>query len=438
MKSYHRSILFLLFCASFLLIGALLLFYAQGYRYHFAKQRIELTGQITIETMPKGARVLLDGKAPLSLQQKITNQSEVHTPVRLQNILSGQYTVTIEKEGYHALEKRVTVTPGRSFLITGVQLVKKGTPIRLSAVKNIKDIAVIANGVIMYWTSGEVFQFDRRTEKNRPLFKSHQPIERVHPSPNGRRHLVKTSKDWWMIDEKAKARQVFTTESYDDITWGEDDSTLFARSDAVVYRLNSDGQRVVKMKQETKELFFGSSLWALSSIKSDRLVSLNPLSGKKIKEIKLPSSAKRIIGEDRQRLLLELVGENVLLLNTENGQSALVEGSTTASWLGRSTLLGWSDFELSLYHLNNEQAERELITREGREIKQVLALPNHDWLAVLSKDGSLKLYERSSRTSPRNAFNLVQDGITVSSVAVLGKELLISNESGLFTLKIVD
>ena len=87
MPLLFRRILFSIFVLLFAVSAAALLFYANGYRYHTGKRIVEKTGKLIVETEPRGARVLFNGRE-VALSR---------TPLTLSSILSGEYEVTIEK-----------------------------------------------------------------------------------------------------------------------------------------------------------------------------------------------------------------------------------------------------------------------------------------------------------------------------------------------------
>lgn len=71
--------------------------YAIGWRYNTATNKLEKVSAISISTQPDKATVTVDGR-----------QNERLTPLSLNNLLAGVYTITISKNGYYSWEKEIT------------------------------------------------------------------------------------------------------------------------------------------------------------------------------------------------------------------------------------------------------------------------------------------------------------------------------------------
>lgn len=97
-----KNVLLLLgyLAAAVVIVGGtvLLVAYGEGYRYDLKTQSIVRNGLILVDSAPGGARVTLDGKA--------TKRS---TPYR-KSIITGSYTLKLERQGYRTWERRFDVT----------------------------------------------------------------------------------------------------------------------------------------------------------------------------------------------------------------------------------------------------------------------------------------------------------------------------------------
>ena len=97
-----RRFLYLSFFAIFFIVGAALLFHLQGYRYNQDKGRIEQTGAIVVESIPKGALVTVNDK----------EQSRL-TPAAIQSLAAGDYNVSVHLDGYQDWRKVLGVRSSR-------------------------------------------------------------------------------------------------------------------------------------------------------------------------------------------------------------------------------------------------------------------------------------------------------------------------------------
>ncbi len=116
-----RNILFVFFVILFFVSAVALVLYASGYRYHFSKKSFEKTGQIIVETEPRGALLLING-APA---KRDFSQEALRTPTTVSYLLSGDYDISIEKEGFYPVSRTVSIAPGKTAILNDVVLIKK-------------------------------------------------------------------------------------------------------------------------------------------------------------------------------------------------------------------------------------------------------------------------------------------------------------------------
>lgn len=97
MPTAGRKVFFFLFVVGFLIIAPIIVFYTAGYRYSFGAGRFVQTGILSVTSVPKDARILLD--------DQVINQK---TPAIVKNILPGEHIARIEKDGYLPWLKRLS------------------------------------------------------------------------------------------------------------------------------------------------------------------------------------------------------------------------------------------------------------------------------------------------------------------------------------------
>ncbi|EKE06584.1 MAG: hypothetical protein ACD_18C00320G0002 [uncultured bacterium] len=113
--------------SSFFIISPLLIAYGSGYRYDFTKHRIQKTGVLNINILPKDAEIFLNGE---KLKEKI--------PFNL-SLYPDTYLLTITKDGYKTWEKNISVISTKTTYINYFQLLKDqaSLPVELSDIKEI-------------------------------------------------------------------------------------------------------------------------------------------------------------------------------------------------------------------------------------------------------------------------------------------------------------
>jgi hypothetical protein len=100
-----RRFIFLSLIALFLVAGAGLVFYAQGWRLDWKTLAPVRVGGIYIRTFPAEARIFLDGK-------EVRNQAGlIQSGTFIQNLFPKSYRLTVTMPGFQTLERNVAVKP---------------------------------------------------------------------------------------------------------------------------------------------------------------------------------------------------------------------------------------------------------------------------------------------------------------------------------------
>lgn len=112
MSRFLRRIIYIFFVLLFLASVPVVLLYTAGYKYNFKKWRLERTGVLFLESIPRGAEILLNSK---KLRQ---------TPARLPALLPGDYQIKIQKLGYLSWQKTLPVLSGQTTFANTIFLSK--------------------------------------------------------------------------------------------------------------------------------------------------------------------------------------------------------------------------------------------------------------------------------------------------------------------------
>lgn len=122
MQLYIRRILLIASYVAFAIIAPLIVLYAMGYRG-------KLIGVVLIEAYPKKAAVQVNGKMYGTLPRSIPN------------LIPGQATIRVTKDGYAPWEKRIEIQPGTATDLRSIKLIPS-TPDRDSIVHNSRVFAL--------------------------------------------------------------------------------------------------------------------------------------------------------------------------------------------------------------------------------------------------------------------------------------------------------
>ncbi len=131
MKNRTRHIFFYLAIAIFVVFAPTLALYSLGYRFDWRAKAIRKVGMIIIEVQPKEAKVYLNNKF-------VAKQS----PIKIKNLLPGDYTVRVEQDGFFVWEKKLSVKSQEVNWANHVFLVKKEWPEEILTKKSSKYFSI--------------------------------------------------------------------------------------------------------------------------------------------------------------------------------------------------------------------------------------------------------------------------------------------------------
>lgn len=100
-----RRTIFYVLVGLFFVIGAIVLLYADGWRWDFSTWRAEKVGAILVRSFPQGAQITLDGK-PIANQSGILSQSTL-----ISGLLPRTYNLALTEGGYLDWHENAGVLP---------------------------------------------------------------------------------------------------------------------------------------------------------------------------------------------------------------------------------------------------------------------------------------------------------------------------------------
>ena len=102
MTKKTRTIILIICVALFLVVSPILIMYSMGYRYDFKNLKITATGGIYIRTFPTADQISIDSA-------KSQKPGMFSNSVFTQNLLPGDHSVLIKKDGYYDYNKTLPV-----------------------------------------------------------------------------------------------------------------------------------------------------------------------------------------------------------------------------------------------------------------------------------------------------------------------------------------
>ena len=127
MNSKVKNGLFLLFIFLFVIITGLTWLSASGYKFNLSwpikwNRVLEKTGMLNLSTLPKGAYIYLDDRPQKNTGFSILKKDLLTTPIKIRNLLPGDYLLRLEKTNYWPLEKKVRIESGQTTFLEDINL----------------------------------------------------------------------------------------------------------------------------------------------------------------------------------------------------------------------------------------------------------------------------------------------------------------------------
>lgn len=143
LKSRHYLFIISLFL--FIVLTIYISLYATGYRLNLTwplnfSQLLQKTGMLILATKPEEATVNLEKIGDQSLfggKNKLTEKN-YKTPVKIKDLLPGEYELKLELTGYWPYSKNINIYPGESTYVEDINLFKKDVPLKITDAKTQK------------------------------------------------------------------------------------------------------------------------------------------------------------------------------------------------------------------------------------------------------------------------------------------------------------
>jgi hypothetical protein len=458
-----RRIIYLSFITIFLLIGAILMVYANGYRGNIKKWEIDKVGVLFLTSKQSNISLYLDDKLQT---EKIQNGN-----LSLRNILPGEYLVRAEKENHLPWQKKLVISSGRTTFTEDIVLFQKSLPTRLASGAISQFNLSSDRQKIVYSIAKEdatdVLLIDLKTKKSSLLYQSQKndTLEINDWSPSGEKIIInikKGGKNNYLVlnttnpDEvlflsgfkKAGAEgdthEKFIGWGFNEVGW-QNKNNLYGLIANQLYEINLEKKEVspiaeLKIGSNDKindYLIDGQDIYYL---KTDELNSyIVKIDNQTIFQIKLekspnyefiPNNEKFLIILDKQREVLQIITktnfENIAL-EAANKKLIINLSAKGAFWRPNSDeLLYYNDYEIIIF--NPRTNEKQIVGRYGEKIKTAAWHSTFQYIIVLldNKILALEIYGRD-----KNIFDLAElpnaDNFEIND---LGTKLFIFSTTG--------
>lgn len=405
-----RQLIFVVLAAIFVIAAPAVMFYAAGYRYNFDKNSVEKTGALVLDSAPAKAGITLNNR----------NTGRV-TPASFNHLLPDDYLIRMEKDGYHAWEKTLSVVSGRTTFATNVLFFRNASP-QIAVQNKIQKIVVSPkNDAAIFTTSetaakaDELWLWDMKTDP-KLKFKPKTKIDDFAWSATGNNILIKTktgavSKFYFITKDGTEAVSVsaMTGKDWRYLAWSADNDSILTGitlSGSAVYKINLSDKSLKKIGSGYTAVWEeNSKLFALlPGAKNLKLLEIFENTKKQPVEIAVLKKGNYNFIKSRPGLLtvLDTKTPQLYVIDPKLNNAVLIEEKASlTAWSPSWRYLLLSDgFELNIFE--PEKNEIKFITRYGTYIKKALWINSEEHLLLEFNDSvwGIEIDSRDNRYSP--------------------------------------
>ncbi|PIY97302.1 MAG: hypothetical protein COY66_00185 [Candidatus Kerfeldbacteria bacterium CG_4_10_14_0_8_um_filter_42_10] len=416
MELKYRRIYAYSVIAIFVIIAPILILYTKGYRYDFKKNQIVKTGVLNIDSNPRDASIVLNGKLVKKKTQAV-----------VKNLPPQEYQIAIEKDGYYAWEKELPVFPNQATLTNRITLFKKNTPALLSE-ENVSQFKVSPDySLIAYLAKNEK---ERLVLVVKRLSDSHEIARLPLAKAAGYSISFSENQNYLFLhnkqDDKNEYQIVFLKSNQLPLPLSEISNLDFSKIKApiennIIYGLSNGKLYEMDLSRNSSRLLIDDSiqdftvtsknLYYIHHANEKCLAKKANLNGKfEIQELLTvackenyfldngPNNFLTFLDNNHHLFLIEIQGE--LSLNLKQLDQNVMGFNWSAD---QKKLLLYNEFEI--WVLDTETEEQELLIRSSEKIENAVWNYDSEWI-VLYQSGTIKAIELDGRDK-RNIIDLV-------------------------------
>ena len=436
MTKKTRDWLFRFFVFLFVVITIILSLYATGYRFNLSwplrfDRMLLKTGTLALDTKPKGAKVTITSETKISsVFSLFGSKTEQTTPVKIKNLLPGEYTISFTLDNYWPYQKKLRVNPEQTTFLENVILFRKGLPLNVSLAAA-QDIFYSPTGRYA-WLQNDKTIINLETE------------QKINTTTGAKINWLENGKQ---IADGSKIINLDnnTTDDYTSIIGSVQESQL--TGDSLIYVANNN-LSVFDIKTKATSLIptegkiiaykvSGNFVFLITSNNNKTEIKSFDIKNKKIiNSSSLLNSKDFSFNANNSSLILTDNEHKISYLLTTDGDQTIqdiIRGATIFKWLDNNKLAYASESELYIYDL--AQTKSYLITRLSEKINSLSwSTDNYLIYSTATQVGTINL------TNEGNDITVIWQGSNISSLyfnnktGVLYFSGAIGQQSGLYKM----
>lgn len=377
MSKKLRDWLFYFFIFFFITGTVLMSLYASGYKFNLSwplkfNRVLIKTGIVAVDSVPRGATVYLNDKPQSNLSWNPFKKEYLTTAVKVKNVLPGEYTLRLEREGYWSFQKKIYVYSGQTTFAEDINLFRADRPLLLA-------------------TSTETKAELSTSRKNLYI----PAIKKIITLKNGAERAIPesgTEAVWLKNEDKLLADgNIYGTSAAGDIAYKrligtEANNWFLDESKGRLYYRNGNSLSYLKLANKTSVFITSGETYPTYEPRGDNVflvaadaghvsVQKYSLVSQKIEqELNLPAVGQYEFSHDGTKSLTLYDSQNktLYLLNPDNITSGIqtIKNAVSWQWQDDNTLFYSNSWEI--YRFNLKTGSSDLLTRVGEEITKII------------------------------------------------------------------
>ncbi len=437
MTKKTRDWLFRIFVFLFVIITITLSLYATGYRFNLTWplrfDRVLLkTGTLALDTEPHGALVSIVSETKISSMLPLIGSKKTQiTPIKIKNLLPGEYTVSFSLENYWPYEKKLRVNPEQTTFLEGITLFKKSLPLNIILVPT-QNIDYSANGNYA-WLKTDNKIVNLKTEE----IIASIATKKINWLDGGKK--VATGSKVLNLDNNSS--QEYNIGKVEELQISNNNKIVYlANNSLAALDTNTNSTTIIPNKGTILTYGLNGNILFIITLNKEKTEIMNfDLESKTfLNSVELITASNFIIDSSNTKnpILIDNDHKIIYLLTVNNGKidiKDIIRGATVFKWLDANRLTYAQESEIYIYDLN--QSKSYLVTRLSEKINS-LAWSNNNYLIYCTENniGTIDL------TSGNNNITTLWQGNNLSSLHLDDKTGIlyfsgaIGNQSGFYKM----
>ncbi len=430
--------MFYFFVVIFSIMTVLISLYASGYKFNLSwplkfNRLLQKTGMLNVATVPKNAYIFLNGKEQTGAVFSLFKKDFLTTPNKIKNILPGEYTLRLEREGYWPYEKKIRIDSGQTTFAEDINLFRSDSPLFLNS--DLSAPLINGNGHYLYLkNSGQIINL-----KNDSLLA-------LKADSNADGHWIKNGDKLFaggkILDLGNNSIQDLTTivgTGASSWYYSDNDDHIYYANSYAINRLESGNKTATVLLKGENYLSYeprGETIFAV--VKTGNKISLKSYSlktGVKLEELELPTVGNYAFKQDNADYLCLYDNQNLTLylidpLSINN--TTVIKGIKSWSWLNGEEIIYNNDWEINTFNIKTGRSS--LITRVSEAINNVIWHHSGRYF-IFSTAGNLNAadFQTGTVTSISRALN-IDDLALDEKNNLLYFQANVNNQPGLYKL----